>query len=38
MYRVSNNVAEQDINEVTAWRLGWNDDEKSWYKWFEPGK
>ena len=38
MYRTSFNIGELEINELTAWRIGWNNEEKPSYNWFKPGK
>ena len=36
MHRVAYNINELDIDPVTAWRIGWNNNPESWYYNFNP--
>jgi hypothetical protein len=36
MLRVSYNIDDLYVDEVTAWLVGWNTDPKPWYSWFNP--
>ena len=36
MLRVSNNINELSIDEVTAWLVGWKSNPEPWYEWFNP--
>jgi hypothetical protein len=38
MYRSSNDLNDLEVDELTAWRIGWNDEKESWYDWFDPDK
>jgi hypothetical protein len=38
MLRTSYNINELDIDEVTAWRIGWNPNPQPWYDGFDPTK
>jgi hypothetical protein len=38
MYRNSYDLAQMEINELTAWRIGWTEEEEPWYEWFKPGR
>ena len=37
MLRTSFNIDELNIDEVTAWLIGWNNAPKDWYELFRPG-
>lgn len=36
MYRTSANLAQQQVDALTAWRIGWNSKKEPWYDWFKP--
>jgi hypothetical protein len=36
MLRTSYNLAELQVDALTAWRIGWSDKKESWYEWFRP--
>ena len=36
MLRASPNINDLNVDEVTAWLIGWKDDSKPWYEWFRP--
>ena len=36
MLRTSYYTDELEVDEVSAWRVGWNQRPKSWYQGFEP--
>ena len=36
MLRTSYYIDELEVDEVSAWRVGWNQRPKSWYQGFEP--
>ena len=36
MYRVSDNINDLNIDEVTSWLIGWHDKPEPWYEWFKP--
>lgn len=36
MLRTSYNFQELNVDELTAWLIGWNSNQKDWYVWFKP--
>ncbi|CAH0994929.1 hypothetical protein EMA8858_01044 [Emticicia aquatica] len=38
MLRTSYDSNELEVDEVTAWLIGWNDTPKDWYEWFRPSR
>ena len=36
MLRTSYDINELNIDEVSAWLIGWNNSPKDWYEWFRP--
>lgn len=36
MLRTYMSIQENMVDELTAWLIGWNKKEESWYSWFKP--
>lgn len=36
MVTLLSDIKRQDVDELTAWLIGWNTEEKDWYEWFNP--
>ena len=36
MLRTTYNINELMVDELTAWLIGWNNTQQSWYEWFKP--
>ncbi len=36
MLKTYTNMQENDLDELSAWLIGWKSDEEVWYSWFKP--
>ena len=36
MLRIAQNIDTLEVDELTAWLIGWHNEAKDWYEWFNP--